>query len=80
MPTVLRVDGFSFRFYSNDHAPPHVHVTRAGTECRVLLDSLVVTDTTMKPADEAKALLLVARHRDALTRAWTNFQSNKRGV
>jgi hypothetical protein len=80
MPVVLRVDGFSFNFYSNDHSPPHVHVTRAGTACRVLLDSLVVTDTTMKPADEAKALLLVTRHRGELALAWTNFQLRKRGA
>ena len=25
MPTVLRVGGFSFRFYSDDHEPAHVH-------------------------------------------------------
>lgn len=78
MPVVLRVDGFSFSFYSNDHAPPHVHVTRSGEWCRVLLNDLVVTDTTMKPANEAKALLLVTRYRDELVLAWMNFQLKKR--
>jgi hypothetical protein len=80
MPVVLRVGGFSFSFYANDHSPPHVHVKRAGTSCRVLLDDVLVTDSTMRPADESKAVVLVARHREELGLAWANFQLKKRNA
>ncbi len=32
MPKIFEQDGYSFFFYSNDHAPIHVHVRRGGGE------------------------------------------------
>jgi len=32
MPKIFEQDGYSFFFYSNDHAPIHVHVRRDGGE------------------------------------------------
>ena len=32
MPTVFTIEGFRFFFYSNDHAPLHVHVQHGGGE------------------------------------------------
>jgi len=74
MPVVLRTHGFAFKFYANDHDPPHVHVQYAGTACRVLLGSLAVTHSTMKQNDEGRAVQLVASNRGRLGRAWTAFQ------
>lgn len=35
MPTVLRVDGYRFFFYSNEgNEPPHIHVERAGAAAK----------------------------------------------
>jgi hypothetical protein len=28
MPTILKVKGFRFFFYSNDHSPMHIHVEK----------------------------------------------------
>ena len=28
MPTVLRVDGFRFFFFSNEHTPEHIHIEK----------------------------------------------------
>jgi hypothetical protein len=30
MPTILSQDGFDVMIFSNDHAPAHVHVLKAG--------------------------------------------------
>ena len=32
MPKIFEQDGYSFFFYSNDHAPIHVHVRRGEGE------------------------------------------------
>ncbi|MBQ3439037.1 MAG: DUF4160 domain-containing protein [Bacteroidales bacterium] len=32
MPTIFIVFGFCFKFYSNDHEPVHIHVTKDGHE------------------------------------------------
>ncbi|WP_439489929.1 DUF4160 domain-containing protein [Algoriphagus sp.] len=37
MPTVLRVNGFRFFFYSNDHLPKHIHVEKSGKTAQFLL-------------------------------------------
>ncbi len=74
MPVVLRTQGFTFKFYANDHDPPHVHVCYGGAACRVLLGSLAVTHSNMKQNDEARAIQLVAANRGTLSRAWTLFQ------
>jgi hypothetical protein len=42
MPTVFSKDGFRFFFYSNDHTPIHVHVTKGGGEAVFEISSEVV--------------------------------------
>jgi hypothetical protein len=38
MPTILRVRGFRFFFYINDHAPMHVHVEKGEGTAKFNLD------------------------------------------
>ncbi|WP_225586994.1 DUF4160 domain-containing protein [Algoriphagus sp. Y33] len=38
MPTVLRVKGFRFFFYSNDHLPKHIHVEKSGKTAKFILN------------------------------------------
>lgn len=42
MPTVLREAGFDFRIYTDDHAPPHVHVIKAGKEAVIDVGSEIL--------------------------------------
>ena len=43
MPTVLRVGGFRFHFYSNEGVePPHVHVDAGDGECKFWLDPVAL--------------------------------------
>ncbi|HLY55161.1 MAG TPA: DUF4160 domain-containing protein [Stellaceae bacterium] len=38
MPTVLRIDGYRFYFYSHEpNEPPHVHVDRGGQSAKFWL-------------------------------------------
>ena len=41
MPTVFIVFGFCFKFYSNDHKPIHIHVTKDGNEAKFNLKPTV---------------------------------------
>lgn len=38
MPEVLRLYGFSFFFYSNEHEPIHIHVTGKGGTAKFVFD------------------------------------------
>jgi hypothetical protein len=43
MPTVLRIQGFKFYFYSHEpNEPPHVHVDRQDASCKVWLANVEV--------------------------------------
>ena len=42
MPTIFIIFGFVFKFYSDDHEPIHVHVTKDGHEAKYNVDPEVV--------------------------------------
>ena len=41
MPTILRKNGFSFFFFSNEHRPIHVHVEKGDGDAKFNLEPLV---------------------------------------
>jgi len=45
MPTVLRINGYRFFFFSDEHMPQHIHIEKADSYVRVVLDTLEVTDS-----------------------------------
>jgi hypothetical protein len=82
MPEVLRVGGFKFHIYFEDHEPRHVHVLRSGAEVKIDLRQLAdleakipwvapslakVMGMTMKTARQA--LELVNEHQAKVARA-----------
>jgi hypothetical protein len=71
MPTVLRLDGFELVIRSSDHAPPHVHVFKAGSELKVELSPLVARERYgMTNRDAARAERIVATHAELLLAKW----------
>lgn len=47
MPTVLRKSGFSFRLYTDDHKPRHVHVWHQAAKAVIEVDkSVAVRENT----------------------------------
>lgn len=72
MPTVLRVGGFSFGFYSDEHNPPHVRCRNAdGVATIEIATSRVIRTTRKMPEkDIGRAKALVTEYRDVLQAAW----------
>lgn len=76
MPTVLRVGGYRFVFYSsNGTEPPHVHVVSAGGAAKLwLAEPVTLARSSGYDARELRALQrLVVTHRDDLERAWHDY-------
>ena len=74
MPTVLRVDGFRFFFYSDEHRPEHIHVEKGEAYARIVLETLEVTDTYQISCRELKKVrALVRQHRKELLEAWNEY-------
>jgi hypothetical protein len=79
MPTVLRVEGFTFKVIPADHDPPHVHVRYAGASAIVDIVSEATRDARrMNDPDLRRAQELVREHRDELLEAWLAIQARTR--
>lgn len=75
MPTVLRVRGYRFYFFSKEgNEPPRVHVESAENYAKFWLTPVALVDSVGYDARELRVLHnIVDEHRDALERAWRDF-------
>ena len=52
MPTIFIVLGFRFMFYSNDHRPIHIHVTKGRVSSKFSISPVCMLENNgMKPAE-----------------------------
>ncbi len=75
MATVLRIDGFVVRIWSNDHLPRHVHVFKGQGECVINLigengNPELREFYGMKRQEVAKAIRIVCEYQEKLISDW----------
>jgi hypothetical protein len=74
MPTVLRIEGFRFFFFSDEHLPEHIHIEKGDGYARIELETLKVTDSYNLNSKELKKLLkIVEKNRIKLERSWNEY-------
>jgi hypothetical protein len=74
LPTVLKVNGFRFFFFSDEHTPVHIHVEKGDGYMRVELETLKVTNKQkFTKNDEKKILTIVKDHQEELIGAWNAY-------
>ena len=79
MPQILNILGFTFFFYSREHAPIHVHIRGRGGEAKFELDPEIrlINFRNLKRNDLRMAERLVRRHRNFIMVSWqTYFNQN----
>lgn len=71
-PTVLRVRGYRFYFFSREEMRPHVHVQHATGEAKIWLDPKVelAHNWGMTASGVAVAIQLVKKHEQEIRAAW----------
>jgi hypothetical protein len=56
MPTIFRLDGYRFYFYSHEpDEPPHLHIDKGGASIKVWLDPLAMARNTSFLADASSS-------------------------
>ena len=77
MPTILRISGFRFHFYSDEgNEPPHIHVEAGDGECKFWLYPVVLAKNRgMSVVDIRKVERLVFEHQPFLLEKYDDFQS-----
>jgi len=75
MPTVLRIKGCRFYFYSHEpNEPPHVHIDKAGATMKVWLEDIdIAASRGFRLKDRNAILLHVEEHRAMMLEAWHEY-------
>lgn len=75
MPTIFEIFAFKFGFYSNDHLPIHVHVTKGDAEARIILEPEIKLDWNRGfKANEIKKIMTIAEtFSEELKVAWIDY-------
>jgi hypothetical protein len=75
MPTVFTKDGFRFFFYSNDHAPIHVHVRKGDGEAVFEVgDEIALRESVgLKTKELGAAELLACEHKELIITKWHEY-------
>lgn len=56
MPTILRIYGYRFFFYSNEHLPKHIHVEKDNTTAKFTLEEIQLVSSRGFNASELKEI------------------------
>ena len=75
MPTVLRINGYRFYFYSHEpNEPPHIHVDKGSASLKAWLKPVTLAKNIGFRAHEINAILrMVAGNQEALLEAWHEY-------
>ena len=72
MPTILKVAGFRFFFYSLEgHEPPHIHIEQGDSVAKYWLEPVRLANSYGFRSQQLNRLrLLVIEHRKTFQEAW----------
>lgn len=74
MPTIFIFFGFRFFFYSDDHTPIHVHVTKDGHEAKYNVQPLELIYNHGFKSSEVKMIeSIIEENEDVITERWKSF-------
>lgn len=74
MPIILRIDGFRFFFYTNEHLPKHIHIEKGeGTAKFNLYPVELVKSKRFKATEISDIRKLVLENRELLNQKWDEY-------
>jgi hypothetical protein len=75
MPTVLRVGGYRFFFFSNEgREPPHIHVESGDSHAKFWLAPVELgASVGYNPGQLSKLRRLIEAHQQALMERWNDY-------
>ncbi len=79
MPTLKRIRGYRFHFWSKENnEPAHIHVWKQGTECKIWLDDdLTVEYSYFPPHELTKIKKMVDENRAEFRKKWNEHFKNQ---
>jgi len=78
MPTILRINGFRFFFYSNEHLPIHIHIEKDNKTAKFNLEFIELVKSRGFNASELKEMRkLVSDNVTLFKNKWNEYFNNK---
>ena len=77
MPTVLRINGFRFFFFSNKGKEPvHIHIEKGDGYAKFWLNPIInVTNYNFNSKELKQISLIIEENKELLKRAWDEYFS-----
>ena len=77
MPTVLRVKGFRFFFYINDHTPMHIHIEKGDGTAKFTLEPIeLVKSKRLKASEISEIRKLIIENIEHFKFKWDEYFNN----
>ena len=74
MPTALKISGYRFFFYSNEHLPKHIHVEFEDGVAKFSLESLeLIKSKRLKASEISRMRKLVVENQQLLLEKWDEY-------
>lgn len=75
MPTIFEIFGLRFFFYSDDHAPIHVHVVKGDDDAKIQIEPEVklIYNHGLKAKDLKRALELAEMYKEDIVDVWNRY-------
>jgi len=79
MPTLFKIQGFRFFFFSREHLPLHIHVSKASGAAKFILvpEVSLIENKGMSQKDIKKAKRMVCENRTKIIEEWYTFHGKK---
>lgn len=80
MPTLFILFGLRFFFYSNDHEPIHVHVSKENAEAKYRIDNgdiELIENRGLKVQDLKMAEQAITENREIIIERWNEYFGNE---
>lgn len=79
MPTLFIIFGYRFFFWSNDHEPIHIHVSKADSEAKFQVLEVELIENHGFKKNELKMIeSLIEENKDIIIERWNNYFKNKK--
>ncbi len=75
MPTIFRIEGFVFSFFSADGSEPiHVHVRKAGGSAKIWIEPVSLgRSENMHWRDLKRAVEIAEEHQELIVEKWNEY-------
>lgn len=77
MPTILKIKGYRFFFYVNDHTPPHIHVEKGECTAKFYLEPVELGKSRKFSAVEINSIrILIIENINLFKSKWNEYFNN----